>query len=216
MLVDQVSIFSPYAVVVGCISYTSYNKLKPFISVTTNQLMRWFLLIFCFRWMVLGLNTAVPNRREWVPLPAAHTGTAFPGILPKRGTMFWAGTCPRHIMAKEKSQVLGLRAVQGGRRLVSLPLHPFCPPHLFLPRRWLPPFACLRDHRGVRCSRFYQYLPFQIAEDATWPRRGAAAWGDAWCWNYGIKKKNSTTFRVTTSKLRVLGLRDSWHAPQQL
>lgn len=139
--------------------------------------MRWFLLIFCFRWMVLALNTAVLNRRERVPLPAAHTGTVFPGLLPKRGTTLWDGTCPRHVMEKEKSQVPGLRAVLGGRPLVSLPLLPFHPPHLFLPRRWLPPFDCLREHRGVRRSRFCQFLPFRIAEDAAWPRRGAAAWG---------------------------------------
>lgn len=136
------------------------------------------LLIFCFRWMVLTLNTALQGRRRWAlhPMLAAHAGTASPWLPLPQGTALRTGTHPHRVMARGESKAPASRRITGGHPLASVPPLPFLHRRLFLPPRWLPPSVCSREHRGVRRSRVCQFLLLWIAEDAAWQRR-AGAWG---------------------------------------
>lgn len=133
--------------------------------------------LFCFRWMKLTLNTALPGRRKGAlrHILAARAGTPSPWPPLTQGTVPKTGTRPHPIMRRGEFKALAWR-ITGSHPLACLPHVPLLPPRLFLPPPWLPPSVCSRERRGIRRSPVCQFLLLWTAEDAAWPRR-AGAWG---------------------------------------
>lgn len=132
---------------------------------------------FCFRWLDLIWKIAlqVRRRRALYPLVATHAGIASSRLLQSPGPLPRNAIHPHHTMTKRESKVLGRRSGEGHSLASASPL-PSLPPRLFLPLRWLPLFVCLREHRGIKLCRVYQFLLLCLAEDAVW-RRQVGAWG---------------------------------------
>lgn len=133
--------------------------------------------VFGFRWLDLRwkIILQVGRRRAFHPLVATRAGIASSRLLRSPGPVPSSGIHPHHTTTKRESKVLVGR-IGEGHSLARPPPLPSLPPRLFLPPRWLPLFVCLREHRGIRLCRVYQFLLLCLAEDAVW-RRQVGAWG---------------------------------------
>lgn len=137
---------------------------------------------FCFRWLDLiwKITPQVRRRPALYPLVATRAGIASSRLLRSPGPFPRNGISPHHTMTKREPKVL-VRRIGEGHSLASAPPLPSLPPRLFLPPRWLPLFVCLREHRGIKLCRVYQFLLLCLAEDAVW-RRQVGAWGKTQLW----------------------------------
>lgn len=115
------------------------------------------------------------KRQVLYPLVATLAGIVSSCLPRSLGPLPRNGIHRHHTPTKRESTVL-VRRIGEGHSLVSAPLLPSLPPHLFLPPRWLLLIVCSREHRSIKLHRVYQFLLLCLAEDAVW-RRQAGAWG---------------------------------------